>query len=317
MMPILVFLLMLALSACSSVPGTSAPMAEQDGAVPIAALPIELAPPAHGIQLHYGPADSDAPDSAYVLAPGDETVRCEVVVDSHPAYHVAAYETSERAGMHHLSLFTGTTGAVSPGDTCMLATTPLFLVQTRHERTEIAHGAPELAGAALTVNAGSFVIQAHAINTTEEPMVVEAWINLETVDSTPVPVTWLSLSAGHTMAIAPHTKATLSATATDMNPGPVLQLVGHQHAHGTEQRAMFRGREVYRNTNWAEPKVQWFSSVDAAPFTVPAKGTLSWECDIDNTTDSTLRFANEVNTAEMCNLVGFVLGAKPFAQSLP
>lgn len=310
-------LLALATLSCSSVsaPSAEAPDASLDARTGAPALPP--APPTQGIQLHYGPADPDAADPAYVLAPGDETVRCEVVVDSHPAYHVAAYETSERAGMHHLSLFTGTTGAVSPGDTCMLATTPLFLVQTRHERTQFDRGAPELAGAALSVASGSFVIQAHAINTTEEPMVVEAWINLETVDSTPVPVTWLSLSAGHKMAIPPHTKATISATATDMNPGPVLQLVGHQHAHGTEQRAMFQGREVYRNDNWAEPRVQWFSSVDATPFTVPARGTLSWECDIDNTTDSTLRFANEVNTAEMCNLVGFVLGAKPFSQSLP
>jgi hypothetical protein len=304
------------LAACGA-PEPSASSSPGDSGVDAGFVP--LAPPTTGIQLHYGPRDAADPAdvATYTLSPGDETVRCEVIVDAHPAYHVAAYETLERAGMHHFSLFTGTTGAPPAKDMCTLATTPLFLVQTIHEWTEFSRGAPELTGAALTVNAGSFVAQAHAINLTDAPMLVEAWTNFETVDATPVPVTYLGLSAGHTMAIPPHTKQTITAIATDMNAGPVLQIAGHMHAHGVELRASFEGKEVYRTDNWAEPDVKWFSSVDAPPFTIPMKGHLSWECDIDNTTDAVIKFANQVQTAEMCNLVGFVLGMKPFAQSLP
>jgi hypothetical protein len=32
--------------------------------------------------------------------------------------------------------------------------------------------------------------------------------------------------------------------------------------------------------------------------------TLEWECEIENTTKDTLHFANQLNTAEMCNLFG-------------
>jgi hypothetical protein len=32
--------------------------------------------------------------------------------------------------------------------------------------------------------------------------------------------------------------------------------------------------------------------------------TLEWECDVNNTSDAPLRFANEAYTAEMCLLAG-------------
>jgi hypothetical protein len=35
---------------------------------------------------------------------------------------------------------------------------------------------------------------------------------------------------------------------------------------------------------------------------------LEWECEIHNTTDVTLRYRNELNTGEMCNLFGTYTG---------
>jgi hypothetical protein len=36
--------------------------------------------------------------------------------------------------------------------------------------------------------------------------------------------------------------------------------------------------------------------------------TLEWECEVNNTTDAPLRFANEAYTAEMCLLGGVYVG---------
>ncbi len=165
---------------------------------------------------------------------------------------------------------------------------------------------------ALTVAEGSFIIQAHALNTSNEAKTIEAWINLETVDSA-IPVTWLSLSAGHTMNVPAHSSQTIKASASEFNTGKILQLVGHFHSHTTEERVSYNGNEIYHSSNWQEPDVEWFRPT----LDVPIGGTFAWECDIDNTTDKPLRFANEVYTAEMCNLVGFIVGTKPWAASLP
>jgi hypothetical protein len=40
-------------------------------------------------------------------------------------------------------------------------------------------------------------------------------------------------------------------------------------------------------------------------LTLQAGDTISWECDVDNTTDQPLRFADLAYTAEMCNVFGF------------
>jgi hypothetical protein len=262
-----------------------------------------LAAPTDGEQLHYGPTNYDDPAdvATYLLAPGGETLTYKVVEASHPDMFVNSYEVSERSGMHHLAFYTGTPGI--PDGAKAVINPALFLAQVAHESTTMGNGAPEYADAAFKAGAGSFVVAVHAINETPEPMLIEAWINLHTVAIPGTLLLPLQLSGGQAMAVPPHAKETIKAgvLAPDEN---IVQLVGHFHAHTTEERAFLAGKQFYSTTTWLEPTVAWFTSL-TAPLHITSGAELSWECDVDNTTDATLRYANAVQTAEMCNLVGF------------
>jgi len=104
----------------------------------------------------------------------------------------------------------------------------------------------------------------------------------------------------------------------------VFQMNGHSHAH-TETFTVWRRPEagerelVYKSFDWAEPDELTYNStvVNQPPneatkadgglsglFMLNPGDTLEWECDVNNTTDAPLRFANEAYTAEMCLLAG-------------
>jgi hypothetical protein len=251
---------------------------------------------------------------------------------------VPSYEVSSRGGMHHFSLFTGA-GAASIGIvSCTMATDFVFLAQRQHETIVIGDGAPEYDGAAQHIPAGAFLVQAHAINIGDAPLLVEGWINLATVSTTPRPLSYLGLSAGHKMHVPAHSKQTVTAAAPAIElPMAIVELVGHFHEHTTEQRASVAGKQVYSTTNWAEPTVSWFTSKTGGPLVVqPAKiadaswtgqrvgafeitpeTSIQWECDVDNTLDTDIGFGNQARTSEMCNLQGLVDELRPWAISLP
>ena len=329
------FALVSLLSACSG-PTPSGTTEQSDGAPdttrpePDAALPDPcglhsgytgddrcLAAPSDGIQLHYGPASYDDPGvvAPYMLAPGEEITECAIVLPSHPQLWIASYEASERSGFHHLTVFTAAANTPLPtANPCTGATTNIFLIQSAHEDRDVTHGAPEYAGAAFGADAGAFVMQIHAINSTEAPMMREVWLNLHTVASTDKPLTWVSVSGGHTMAVPPQTKQTIKSSAAPVGYARTLvELSGHMHAHSTEMRASFDGKLIYSTRTWAEPDSTWYTSNGVGAVTIPAGQPLTWECDVNNDTDATLRFGNQVQTAEMCNLFGIIAGVKPWA----
>ena len=257
-----------------------------------------LLPPADGLQLHYGPGDyTDAGADGFVLPPGGESLRYERVAALHPSVLVAGYDVSGRPGLHHLAFYTGVTGNMDASEA--LVNPALFLAQTQREVVTMRP-----AGAALAVPIGSFVIAAHAFNNTELPILVEAWVNLHLVASAATPLGPIQLAGGQAMAVPPHTKQTVRASWVATEAASVVQLAGHIHAHTTEERASVAGTPIYRTTTWEEPDVAWFDP----PLPITRGQTLSWECDVNNTTDAILRYANQVQTAEMCNLVGFKVG---------
>jgi hypothetical protein len=298
---------------CSNPSATASPDAH-DAATGTDAAPSSafapLSPPANGVQIHIGPDDLTDPDAAaaWLIAPGDEWLHCVDPGTAHGALNVTAYEIQERPGIHHLTFMVGKAGDAPPiPTTCTpFAGSQLFVAQRAHDHTDLSGGAPEYQGAALQVPAGTWLAEIHALNTSNTPLPLEFWINLETTETPRVPLQWLSLSGGHTMAVPPHTQQTVTASATTTYyPQTIIQLVGHTHSHTTEERATFGGETIYSDTNWAEPTPVWFTSL-THPLTVPKGGSLEWACDINNDSDATLRFGNQAYKMEMCNLIGFI-----------
>ena len=77
---------------------------------------------------------------------------------------------------------------------------------------------------------------------------------------------------------------------------------------------------VYQSYSWSDPINAEFDSVHQNPplssktndgavsglLTIQRGESVSWECDVDNQLDTSLAFANQAYTAEMCNVFGFV-----------
>jgi hypothetical protein len=118
------------------------------------------------------------------------------------------------------------------------------------------------------------------------------------------------------MAIPAHTATTYSGAASPLKDMTIVAMASHTHAATTEERASYGGSVVYRSDNWEEPTEGYFNST-TAPLVVKAGTTLSWACDINNTTDGVLRYSDHALTAEMCNLTGFVKGTTPWAVAAP
>jgi hypothetical protein len=193
--------------------------------------------------------------------------------------------------------------------------------------------APEDEGLALRVRAQSQVaVQMHYVNTTDRPILKEAWINAiytpeDEVRQLAGPVTWIG---GLGMAIPPKSTVVVSAGGEQCpgwdEPRRVVELVGHAHSNTVRISAFVdRGgsgqRElIYETYDWQDPGFLRFNSIvkNGAPdrrtttvggysgtLMIAPEDRISWECEVQNQWDGvTLRFANEAYTGEMCNVFG-------------
>jgi hypothetical protein len=100
-------------------------------------------------------------------------------------------------------------------------------------------------------------------------------------------------------------------------------LFGHRHNH-TERFAVWRNDElVYDSWNWQDAVVFDYNSITTNNPPNPDANTdgavsgilnvdtgdkIKIECDVNNTSDISLEFRNELNTGEMCILFGSSVG---------
>lgn len=280
---------------------------EKGGAIMVedAGPALPAPPPSAGIQLHTTP---------FVMQPGEENVVCQVLSTAHPAMNLSSFEVSERFGMHHMTLYYGPAGASDP---CVSALYPIFLAQQQHVSSDLSGGAPEYRGAFLKIPEGTFVVKIHAMNNTDQPATIEAWINLETLPTSGPQLSFLSLSAGSLkMNVPAHTASTYKASVAPPSDTTIVQMIAHTHSHTKEERATYDGRRIYTSSNWEDaPEVRYNSLT--APLVVKAGTALEWECDIDNTLDTPLVYAELVDKGEMCNLFGLVSGPNAWIAGAP
>ena len=275
--------------------------------------------PTSGFQIHYGPTDYDDPEAVapYVLTPGDEQLKCAIV--DNPVTgddYLTGYTVSERKGMHHMNV--GTTPA--PDQVAGPCSFPgglrwIFIAQRPQETQTLDGGSTAYKGAAYHVAAEytHFAFQAHGINETDADTLMDAWVQfVDTREAPSIVISGLEFDGGKKMAVPPGAKQTVSGSVIASADETVLALVGHMHSHGVEQTASIGGARVYDDTDWSEPTWSWYT---APPLHIVKGAALSFGCAIDNTSAVTLRYANRVETGEMCNLYGFVVGANSWTGS--
>lgn len=303
-----------------------------------------LAPPAasEGIQLHMGPSsyDDSAEVDPYVIQPGQEDVRCYTVRPSESGFYYFKQENHMRSGSHHMlmPLVPDSGQAEGPAGACEILGGSMGSIPGSQTPTRVFPSSdlgPEDDGLARFIPAGAVVtFQMHYVNNQTEPLLREAWVNLYRMDESEVKQKLQSVFVVGDLAVnvPPRSRQTTTELFTPnlTEPVRIFQLNGHSHAH-TESFTAYRIRGgqrdlVYQSFDWAEPDILTFNSVVQNPLPDPAAksdggmtGTfilqpgdqLEWSCDVNNTTDAALRFANEAYTAEMCLLAGSYVSNTP------
>jgi hypothetical protein len=197
--------------------------------------------------------------------------------------------------------------------------------------------APEDEGLAAKLPASSkLVVEMHYVNTGEQDLLVEGWTNVLYTPPGQVkgildPIYFIGGLSENT---PPHATETITAAGCGLSDAQgdslrIVGLTGHTHAMSTQFRAYVDHQDategtvphelVYQSNDWQEPMNAEFNSVKRnQPVGGQADGavsgdlilkrgdSLSWACDVTNTLDTPLRFANEAYKAEMCNVFGFV-----------
>jgi hypothetical protein len=288
--------------------------------------------PTEGFQLHYGlpheygDAKAEAP---FVLQPNQETNDCYYTKTSNATdRYVGGFDFQMRPGSHHIIMNINSTAQADGFAPCGPSDqTPGVLFSSQTPTYDLREDpAPENQGLAVKVPANSqAVINFHVINTSAEPMLREAWLNYFYID--PAKVKGIRgnvfLVGGLGFQIPPGTKATYQYSCTPSRPVRVLSLASHFHAHGTRESiwkvAHGTASQIYEGYSWENPAGFQFDSVHKNPVWDRATQTpgamtgalelqpgdaLQWECEVDNTSDVTLTFRNEVYTGEMCIVGG-------------
>jgi hypothetical protein len=294
-------------------------------------------PEGKGFQIHFGPADYANPGD-WVMEPGEEfnsSVSSDEVPGDGTVYwnHVTI---QMRPGSHHWTSMTAPAGATSQvfaqndtgcgsgqlfgsggfggGQNLILDNPPNGVP------------APENEGIGRTLNTSQNVcLGLHAYNFTDKPRIREAWVNVWTVPASEVtqPTGTIGMIGGMGLMLAPGQTQEVKISSTASAAGRVIQLYGHRHKWTPRFAVWLDDELIYDSHDWLEsvtfnydsltmnPPINTEGKTDGAvsglvEFRAGAK--LNATCFVENESDVTLTFQNELEGGEMCNLWGSTVG---------
>ncbi len=292
-------------------------------------------PEGKGIQIHFGPKDyKDAAEVAkYTIKPNEEfnsyaIVNVPLTEDKFYKY----IKISMRPGSHHLintiisgqpeeGFVAGRAGCEGQSMGSFQGTQNLIV-----ESPPQGIPAPENVGLGRPLPGNSSICQNyHRYNVTENPQLSEIWYNVWFVEEEDITqkANGIMINAGPRTGIAPGQKVVLTTTSTISGDGRIISLFGHRHAATERFAAWLNDQLIYDSWDWVESRLFNYDSVTMNPAinsAAKSDGAVSGvlkikqgdkikiECHVNNTTDQTLRFANELFTGEMCILFGSSVG---------
>jgi hypothetical protein len=289
--------------------------------------------PSEGMQLRYGPKNYDdaAEVEQFILQPGEETTDCFYMnTPNQQNVFFSEFHIRMRPGSHHLIVSQaksdtadGVRGCEGGGTLNLIGGTQ---TSVRDYPDENGY-APEDEGLAVEIAANAQAsLQAHFVNTTDKPILREAWMNILYKD--PATVTAIMEPVAHVtglgMNVQPGTTETLHGSAAAPVDMRIVNLFGHYHAHTVRFStwkidAANQKTLLYESYDYNEPGDLNFNTLTKNPDPDLAAKTpggvsgilefkqgdrVEFECEIVNDGAVPLQFANEVYTAEMCILFG-------------
>jgi len=192
---------------------------------------------------------------------------------------------------------------------------------------------PENVGIGALLNPKQqFSFNLHHINTSDTNVLREAWVNVWYMEEQDVTQKMLPLAASGSprdVSIPARQRTVLKYKCDVQADSRIITMNGHRHAH-TDRFAIWVKKEsgevinAYESFNWEDMPTYQYDSVSMNP-TPDVNGKLDgassgelkvtkgdevhFMCDINNTLDVPLRFANEAIDGEMCILFGSYVGA--------
>jgi hypothetical protein len=296
-------------------------------------------PEGEGIQIHIGPDDFADPAEVakYVIEPGTEFNNTvighipltedrwynRVMVRMRPGSHhwlsqVIGGQPEERfydegSGCGGLSE-QGSLGTIGGGQTLIYDNPPNGEVPPENEGI----------GSRLPANS-SLCMNLHAYNYSDAPQMREMWINVYFMDEDEVTQRTepIVVIAGLDLMVPPGEKQELTYMEEFAAPGRIIQLWGHRHVWTPRFAVWLNEDLIYDSWDWRESVVFNYDSITENPapnpdlqtdgavsgeLAVEAGDQLRFSCFIENDSDKTLTWKNELYGGEMCNLWGSTVG---------
>lgn len=299
-----------------------------------------LPPPAElGTQVHVGPQSYTNVDPSFLLAPGNE-VNDYYYLNSSNAEEHFYYRTNwrMRSGSHHMIITLineREDGWSALGDIGFGGNTRSFGGAQRPDQDRpqgVLDIPPENAGLGGRLRANDqFSFNLHHFNMGQEPILREAWVNVWYKPQSEVTDEMQGIAIygnPQDVAVNPGERKVLHYVCNVTGSTRVITLNGHRHLN-TDRFGVWleRGGEdipVYESFYYTDMPTYQYDSLSTNPTPDLASKTdggfsgmlelvpgdkLHFVCDIMNRIDQRLRFANEVETGEMCILFGSRTGA--------
>lgn len=293
-------------------------------------------PPGEGIQIHIGLSDyKDMAEVAkYVIKPGEEfnnSVIAPIELTGERWWNrITAHM---RPGSHHWisTVVDGKPEVKFYSDTsCGSAVSVGSLGGGQNLIYDNPPGgkpAPENEGLGRSLQGdSSLCMNLHAYNFTDQEQLREMWINLYFVDEDKVTqrAQGIGMVGGLGLNLGPHQDKVQTYSGMFTAPGRIIQLFGHRHVWTPRFAVWLNEKLIYDSWSWEESVTYNYDSLTMNPALNTAGktdgaasgmvefqtgDTLKFSCYIENTSDKTLRFSNELYNGEMCNLWGSAVGA--------
>jgi hypothetical protein len=295
-------------------------------------------PEGKGFQIHFGPSDYANPGD-WVMEPGEEFNSSgssdEVPGDGMIYWNHVTVQM--RPGSHHWVSMTAPAGAPSQvfaqndtgcgsgqlfgaggfggGQNLILDNPPNGVP------------APENEGIGRSLNTSqNLCLGLHAYNFEDHPRIREAWVNVWTVPASEVtqPTGTIGMIGGMGLMLAPGQTQEVMISSSAGGAGRIIQLYGHRHAWTPRFAVWLDDELIYDSHDWKESVTFNYDSITMNPpintegktdgavsglVEFGAGSRLNATCFVDNESDITLTFQNELEGGEMCNLWGSTVGA--------
>jgi hypothetical protein len=288
-----------------------------------------------GVQIHFGPTDYNDPAeiAKWVIMPNEEnngSVLAHIPVEEERYWY--RMRVHMRPGSHHWrgSQVSGKpaegsyrdeecggaaiVGSLGGGQNLIYDNPPLGIPAPENEGlgTQVAGNA-------------SACLNLHAYNFEDEPHLKEIWVNLYYIDAAKVTQRggWIAIVGGLGLAVPPGRNQMVSYQSAFNADGRIIQLFGHRHAWTPRFATWLNDELIYDSWDWQESVTFNYDSLTMNPpidtegkkdgavsgmVDFKAGDVLRFACFIENGSDVTLTFKNDVRGGEMCNMWGRTVG---------